>query len=262
MDSTGKRAGMWLRDMFFGLGRRWYLLALFLLMTAGLCLLVKASVPTIYRAQGSLVLMPPTATVGPEGNPFLFLGGMGQALDILAVEMASEDTAKPIRDAYPGTSYSAEPDRSSSGSVIRISVEGDDPLRVQGALKDAVAVVPSTLTAMQETQNVPESARIRLMTLVVQDNAREDSKTRTFILVGAAGAGTALSVLLTGFIDGRLLARTERRKAVQAPASVPKGFVAPEVARGRGSVLAVHAARAERQELTTRRSSRAAKVRG
>lgn len=204
---------MWLRDMILGLWRRWYLVLAFLLVTLGLCFLVKQSVPATYRAQGSLVLMPPSSTVGPEGNPYLYLGGMGQALDILAAEVSAADSAKPILEAHPGTSYVAEPDRSSSGSVIRVTVEGANRTRVTEALKDVIALVPTTLTAMQDVQKVPPASRIGLMTLVVEDEPTEDNKTRTVTVLAAAGGGAALSVLLTGFIDGRLLARKQRRAA-------------------------------------------------
>lgn len=200
-----------MRDILFGLWRRWYFVVTFLLLTLGICLFIKQSVPSTYRAQGSLVLMPPSSTVGPEGNPFLFLGGMGQALDILSAEVSAADTAQPILDAYPGTAYIAEPDRSSSGSVIKLVVAGDDRNRVTSALHDVVALVPVTLTAMQDAQKVPDRSRIGLMTLVVADEPTEDTKTRTVSVVAVAGTGIALTVLLTGFIDGRLLARTLRR---------------------------------------------------
>lgn len=216
---------MWLRDMIFGLWRRWYLVVAFLLVTLGLCFLAKQAMPATYRAQGSLVLMPPQAIVGPEGNPYLFLGGMGQALDILAAEVSAADTAKPILDAHPGISFVAEPDRGSSGSVIRVSVEGTNRTQVKAALKDVVALVPATLTGMQDVQKVPAASRIGLMTLVVEDEPTEDSKAATVTVLMAGGGGAALSVLLTGFIDGRLLARKQRDRA--AAATVPSDPAGP-----------------------------------
>lgn len=209
--------------MILGLWRRWYLIVAFLLVTLGLCLMLKQSIPATYRAQGSLVLMPPTAMVGPEGNPYLYLGGMGQALDILAAEVSAADSAKPVLDAHPGISYVAEPDRSSSGSVIRVSVEGPSRTRVKAALKDVVALVPATLTDMQDVQKVPEASRIGLMTLVVDSEPTEDSKAETVTVLTAAGGGAALSVLLTGFIDGRLLARKQRNSAAGAVPPDPAG---------------------------------------
>ncbi|WP_255769401.1 hypothetical protein [Pseudarthrobacter sulfonivorans] len=165
--------------------------------------------------------MPPSSTVGPEGNPFLFLGGMNQALDILSVEMSGPDTAGPILSAHQGVSYVAEPDRSSSGSVIRLAVEGDNPDRVTAALRDVVALVPGVLTSMQDEQNVPEKARIGLMPLVLQDTPIEDTKTRTVSVVAVAGGGVAMSILLAGLIDGRLLARALRRELAGQSVSIP-----------------------------------------
>ncbi|WP_157370976.1 MULTISPECIES: hypothetical protein [Micrococcaceae] len=202
-----------MRDMISSLLRRWYVIAALLLLTVGLCLVVKQSFPSTYRAHASLVLMPPTSTVGPEGNPFLFLTGMGQILDILAVEVSTADTAPPFGQLYPGMSFVTEPDRGSSGSIIRVTVEGDDPSQVIPALEDVVALVPKTLTAMQDEQRVPTPSRVGLMTLVMDETPTEDAKSKSLSVATAAAGGFALSILLTGFIDGRMLARDERRGA-------------------------------------------------
>jgi hypothetical protein len=204
---------MWLRDMISSLWRRWYVIVALLLITVGLCFLVKQSVPSTYRAHANLVLMPSTSTVGPEGNPFLALMGMGQALDILSVEVSASNSAEPFLRSYPGVSYVAEPDRGSSGSIIRVTVEGDNAERIIPALEDVVALVPKTLTAMQDEQKVPAASRIGLMTLVVDETPTEDSKAKSLAMISAASGGIALSILLTGFVDGRMLARAQTRKA-------------------------------------------------
>lgn len=195
--------------------RRWYVLLVCLLAAGVASYVVYQSVPVAYSAKGSLVLMPPRSTVGPEGNPYLFLGGMGQALDVLASKLSAEDTQAPILDAYPGVAYTAEPDRTSSGSVVLATVRGADGNQVMDALGSVVAAVPTTLAAMQESQSVPEDSRISLMTLVVDSQPTVDSKTRTVSVLVTAGGGAALGILLTGLIDGRLLARAGRLVAAR-----------------------------------------------
>jgi uncharacterized protein involved in exopolysaccharide biosynthesis len=207
---------MRLRDMILGLWRRWYLVLPFLLITLGLCFLVRQSVPAIYRSQGSLVLMPAASTVGPGNNPYLYLGGMEQALDVLAAEVSTKDSAKLIADAHPGVSYVAAPDKSSSGSVMRVTVEGGNRTQVRAALKGVVALVPQTLTSLQDVQKVAPNSRITLMTLGVEEEPTVDAKAQTVAVLAAAGAGAGVSVLLTAVIDGRLLARNRRRAAADA----------------------------------------------
>lgn len=209
---------MWLRDMIRSLMRRWYILLGCLLAAGVASCVVYQSVPVAYSAKGSLVLMPPRSTVGPDGNPYLFLGGMGQALDVLASKLSAEDTQAPILEAYPGIAYTAEPDRSSSGSVVLATVRGADGNQVMVGLGAVVAAVPTTLAAMQESQAVPEDSRISLMTLVVDSQPTVDSKTRTVSLLVTAGGGVALGILLTGLVDGRLLARTGRLTATERAA--------------------------------------------
>jgi hypothetical protein len=208
---------MWLRDMVFSLWRLWYVVLAGLMATAFVCYFLNQSVPASYKAQGSIVMMPPSSTVGPDGNPFLFLGGMSQALDILAAKISAEEIAKPIVDPFPGTAYVAEPDRSTSGSVLLISVTSGNPSDVMDVLNSSVAAVPVVLKKMQDAQNIPEESRLGLMTLVVDKEPQEETKTRTASVLGAGGLGAALTVLLTGFIDGRILAHRQRRETeVQA----------------------------------------------
>ncbi|HJW01472.1 MAG TPA: hypothetical protein VJ617_20470 [Arthrobacter sp.] len=212
---------MWLRDMIRSLMRRWYVLLFCLAAAAAGTYLVYQTVPLSYSAKGSLVLMPPKTSVGPDGNPYLFLGGMGQALDILSSKLSAEDAQAPILKAHPNVSYSAEPDRSSSGSVVLVTVRGSDRSEVMGALDAVVAAVPTTLAAMQDAQAVPPDSRISMMTLVVDRQPATDTKTRTVYVLATAGGGAALGILLTGFIDGRLLARRGRLEAEAKAEAVP-----------------------------------------
>lgn len=203
---------MWLRDMLLGLWRLWYVVLAGLMITAYVCYWLNQTVPATYTARGSLVMMPPNSTVGPDGNPFLFLGGMSQALDILAAKVSSEEIAKPIVNPYPDTTYVAEPDRSTSGSVLLIKVASGNPSDIMAVLESSVAAVPVVLTGMQDAQNIPPDSRLRLMTLVVDTEPTEETKTRTAAVMGAGGVGVAVTVLLTGFIDGRMLARRLRKE--------------------------------------------------
>ncbi|TPV49818.1 hypothetical protein FJ661_14580 [Pseudarthrobacter phenanthrenivorans] len=213
-----------MRDMLVSLWRLWYVVLAGFVATAYICYFLYQNVPASYTAQGSLVMMPPSSTVGPDGNPFLFLGGMSQALDILSAKVSSEEIAKPIVDPYPDTSYVAEPDRSTSGSVLLISVTSGNQSDIMDVLNTSVAAVPIALKEMQDAQNIPEESRLGLMTLVVDKEPTEETKTRTASVLGAGGVGAALTVLLTGFIDGRILAWRQRKETeVQAePDSRPR----------------------------------------
>ncbi|MDQ0147746.1 hypothetical protein J2T23_003671 [Pseudarthrobacter niigatensis] len=204
---------MWLFDMLRSLFRRWYLLTGFLVLAAGATIYTLQTVSVTYSAKGSLLLMPAASTVGPGGNPYLFLGGMAQALDVVSAKVSAEEVRKPVLDAYPKATFTAEPDRSNSGSVILVSVRGQDREQVLGELKAVMQVASATLTELQDAQSVPAPSRITIETLVVDKQPGIDAKGRTTAVLATAGGGVAAALLLTGFVDGRLLARTTGNSA-------------------------------------------------
>lgn len=207
---------MWLREVLRSLARRWYLVLLFLGAVGGATYSVYQWVPASFAAQGTLVLMPPKSSVEPDGNPYLYLAGMGQALDVLTSKVSAPEVKEPLVDAHPEVTFTVEPDRSSSGSVVLVTVRGPDSGKVMAALPAVMAAVPESLSALQQAQSVALNSRITLMPLVVDSKPKMDTKNRTVFTVAVAGAGGALSILLTGFIDGRLLARRAGLAAVGA----------------------------------------------
>lgn len=201
---------MRLRDTMNALRRRWYLLALGLVVTAVGCFFVFDQTPADYEARGSMVLMPPPATVGDEGNPFLFLGGMGQALDVLNRHVNAAEVTEPVLDAHPGTTYTIDPDPSTSGSIIQIVATGPSPKAAMAVLYDALGTVPVALDAMQNDLQIEDYLRISVMPVVVDDEATKDDKDRLQALIFAAATGIVATILLVGIVDGVLLSAGRR----------------------------------------------------
>ena len=203
---------MRLKDTLKGLLRRWYVVLLGASLTAGACFFVYDQIPVKYEAQGSLVLMPPEATVGDEGNPYLFLGGMGQALDVLTRHVNAAEVAEPVLEEHPDTSYTVEPDRASSGPIIQVSAVGLTPDATMAVLHAALQTVPISLDAMQDELTIEDRLRIGLMTVVVDNEPTKDDKQRLQLLIFAAAGGLVGTVLLTGMIDGLILSARKRKR--------------------------------------------------
>lgn len=227
------------------LKRRWYLVVAGVLLTAVGCFYVYDRVPTTYEAKGSVVLMPPSATVGDEGNPYLFLGGMGQALDVLTRHVNAAEIVEPILEDHPDTNYTIEPDRDTSGSIMQVIVTGPDPSTTMDVLHEALSTIPISLNAMQDELLIEDYLRIGLMTVVVDTEPTADQKQRLQLLIFAAVGGIVGTVLLTGMIDGMVLSL--RREAPQKnPASRRKrpvgeadeGIAIPRPARAAPSAVA------------------------
>lgn len=209
---------MRLKELIKSLVRRWYVVLAGLLLTGSMCALVYNKVPATYEASGSLVLMPPSATVGEKGNPYLYLVGMSQALDVLTRRANAAEVRNPVLAKFPGMTYSVDADRSTSGAVVLVKVSGPSPSAAMGGLKAALATVPATLTAMQDELSVAEFSRIGLKTIVVAPEASKENKAQLQLIIVTAGVGVVGAVLLARTLDGLILAkRIERGDPERAP---------------------------------------------
>ena len=192
--------------------RRWYLVLSGILFTVLLCWGAAWIVPPSYDAQGSMVLMPPSATVGDEGNPYLQLGGMSEALDVLVRQANAPAVRDRVLEEYPSASYTIEPDRSTSGSIVVVQATAETEAESLTVLDTALQTLPAVLTRMQDELAVIPIQRIDIMPVVVDAEAALNSKQTLQALAVAVVAGLSGTFLLTGLADGLLLSRQRRLK--------------------------------------------------
>jgi len=203
---------MYLRDLKASLLRRWYLVVLGLLLTAGLCAAAYKVVPATYQAEASVVLLPPSISVVEGGNPYLYLGGLGQALDVLTRALQSDNAQKPITEAHPDATYTALPDRTTTGPILLVTVEGPTSEETLATLQAILDSVPPALANLQEQLAIPAGSRITSMNLAVDDEPTKIQKDRTRALLAAAAVGLVGTILLTGLLDGLLTSRRTRKQ--------------------------------------------------
>jgi len=198
------------------IARRWYLILVGVLLTGVLCAAANLLVPPSYDSQGSMVLMPPAAAVGEAGNPYLQLGGMSEAMDVLVRQSSATDIREQILESYPSGTYVVEPDRTTSGSIIVVHATAETPEESLGLLDDAMATLPATLARMQDELGVIPGQRIDIMPVVVDTEATFNFK-QTIQVVALAGlAGLAGTLMVTALLDGLLTGR-RLRKAASGP---------------------------------------------
>lgn len=210
-----------------GFGRRWYVALPGVLIVVGLCLYAFPRVPVSYSASSSMILLPPD-TVTEEGNPYLFLGGLGPAQDVLVRRVNADIVRGPIAGEFPVADYTVFADKSSSGPII--AIEGTAPtadaaLQIIRAVDDAV---PIALTEMQTELGVPSDARITLSIISVDSKATVDSSTRTQVVVIVAALGLGATLLLTGLTDSLILARRSRIVARKAATESSRDAESPD----------------------------------
>lgn len=203
---------MELHDLVTSLRRRWYLVLAGLVVTAGLTAVVSSSVPPIYQMQASVVLVPGKSVIVEGGNPFLYLSGLVQARDVLVRTLGSTEVQAPIASRYPGATVAVQADATTSGPMVVISAEAQRPQAARGALHAMLTALPTQLVRLQDEVGAPTTARIKPLTLTVDNEATAVTKGRTRAVLAVVAVGIVATVLLTGLADGLLLARSLRRR--------------------------------------------------
>ena len=201
-----------LRTLAAALRRRWYLLLVGLLATAGMVVAAVMVVPPTYTATSSTLLLPPKSTIGQRGNPYLNLGGLGPAVDVLSKRLTASPPAEAIMEANPDADISAEPDITSSGPILLVTVEAQS---AQAALelRDAMTqLVEPTLDEMQSEMSIGNASRITTSVLASDKKPEVSYRAPLRIVIVAAAGGLLVTGLGTAAIDG-LLIRRRRRKA-------------------------------------------------
>ncbi|MGH3652906.1 hypothetical protein [Glutamicibacter sp.] len=202
---------MFLRDLLFSCLRRWYILVLGLVLTGlGSYYIFNAIEPT-YEAEGSVVLIPPKVAVTVGDNPYLYLGGLDQALGVLQVKTTSPEVITPIVEKYQGAEVAIAKDATTSGPIAAITVTADTAEDTISLLEDTLASIPATLKTLQADLDVPENSVITSMALskdqVPEPNSKRQIQFTAFVALG----GISASLLGAGLLDRMLLALKKRR---------------------------------------------------
>lgn len=243
---------MYLSDLMRGLLRRWYVIVAGLLLTAAGAYAVFQATPIRHEAQSTMMLLPPQETLELEGdNPYLVLGGMGQALAVLTTRLNAPATAEALLGKDGDAEYMVSGDTAAGAPFLNITTQaagGRDALRLLEQLQDEAT---DELATMQEELAIPAASVIGIMTVTTASEATAVTTTRMQLTVAALGAGLVLTVALAAAIDGLLAARSRRRAAERAPRPRERGRREPLLARDilgevTGPVAASARAEAER----------------
>jgi hypothetical protein len=224
-----------LRDLLGAVRRRWYVVIVGLLLTAGMCVGATKLVPVEYTAGSSVLLLPPNSTVGTGGNPYLSLGGLQGAVDVLGRAMTSEQVVTELTGGSPDETYTFEADATTSGPLLVLAVKSRSSDGALGLMQSVLDRAPTVLRDLQTEVNAPTESLIT-MSVIAQDSTVEvDRKSQLRALIVVLAVGLALTFFATLLFD---TAVRRRGRAVPAPAP---GSV--DGAPGTGSMPPVAAAR-------------------
>jgi hypothetical protein len=191
--------------------RRWYPIALGLLISAALCAFVYAKVPPRQEMSGSVLLMPPQTAYDKDkgGNPYLVLGGMEGTVDVVAREMSGETLEQRVK-AAGADNFTIERDTTTPAPILLVKVDAKTPDGAQAGLTLLTGEVPNALVRLQDAVHVPQNALITstVVAASVQPTVVRSSQIRALMLAGAAGL--ILTLFLYIAVDN--IARTRARR--------------------------------------------------
>lgn len=220
-------------DVMRALGRRWYVIAVGLLMTIGLAYGAYATTPPEYTARGLVLLLPSEIATGEAGNPFLALGGLEQPAGIVVAYFASESAKSEVAEESATAEYLVAIDDSTRGPVISVNVtdvSADDALSTLSFLMERI---PAELARLQQDVEAPSDATITSMTLTMDTEANVDRSGMVRMVIAATAVGLLITGAVAFALDGLLLRRRQRRNAAKpaddsSAASSPEDPDAPE----------------------------------
>lgn len=234
-------------EIFAQLRRRWWLVLVGVLMTGALAYGATLAVAVTYTAQSSIVLIPPRTTADTEVNPFLAIGGLNPAADVLVRALNAgtfHDTHAP--EGGPAQ-FTVSRDANSSGPLLVVDVTDATPEGAMALLDTVVKQAPQTLAQLQADIGVQDSAAIHITEVARVARATPDRRSQSRALVVALVAGLAFTVVGVRVIDALLVRRAARRAGVAelraAAAEIPEQYPSREAVASPDDVHDAPAAR-------------------
>jgi len=199
-------------DFLAGLRRRWLLVLVGVLMTVGLSGAAYVLIKPTYEITGTVLLLPPqSSSAAGSANPYLQLGGLGQAVDLVAVALSDQTTQLELKAISKDMQYTVEPDPRTISPLILVDVTDSSPetaLRIRDIL---VARVPVRLEEMQTSLGISPKDLVTTTVVTLDAHAVEVGKNRLRAAVVAGVVGLGLTLVAAALWDARRLRHPWRR---------------------------------------------------
>ena len=213
MATIFRRGGdMRVKEILAALGRRWWLVLIGLLTTGGLVYSVFQYYPATYQITSRILLLPPKSTVLETGNPYLQLGGLREAVDMLGVSLSTQTTLLDLKQISKVAKVEVGADPAASAPILLIDVQDPSPEAALLIRDRLLSLVDERLDGLQQGIGVPVANRVT-STIVSSDvEAEEVGRDQLRAAVAVAVAGAALTLVLAVVLDAAILRRRERRR--------------------------------------------------
>lgn len=196
-----------------GLLHRWYIVIPGLILALAVGVVTWQSVAPVYERSAWVLLLPGRGTI-PEGasNPYLFLGGLSPAADVLVRATSSQRVLHDVTSTHPTSDLDVRRDPTTPGPVIQLTVRAETDQEAQDVLLVMLNRTTETLDTLQNEQDTRPQDRITVSTLAQDEVGTVNQRSRLLSSVGAAGAISLLAILLASAIEGLSKRSTRRAK--------------------------------------------------
>ncbi len=208
---------MVLADLPKVLLRRWYLVVVGLLGTAMLGLAAYQVSPPSFTSSAEVLLLPPSSAVPAGGNPYLQLGGLDVAGDVLSKAMSDDASAAALKEAGAAGAYTAQLDGTAAAPMVLVTAEASSAAGSQKTLGLVLARIPTVLNSIQDLAAAPQTARITTIVLTQTQQPVKNIKSVIRAVGVAVAGGLAVTLLLTAVVDAVLVRPRRPRGAKHRP---------------------------------------------
>lgn len=200
-----------LAEILSGLLRRWYITFPGIVLAIAAAVGAWTVVPVEYERTATQFLLPGEASMPENSNPFLYLGGLSYATDVVVRALGSENVMNEIAEKYPGVEVEVARDATTSGPVVLTTVTASDDQLAGQVLDEIVGKTEGVLADLQDIEAIAADNRISVVNLTVDDLGQLQQRNRLVATVGVGVGIAVLFVVTAGLVDG--LARQRRRRA-------------------------------------------------
>lgn len=201
---------------FRAFARRWYIVVPALILAVAVALSLWINVKPGFERSATQVLLPASTDIPDDANPFLYLGGLGQAADVVVRAVSAESVTSTITEGYDGVEVRIARDTSSGAPVIVTTVTAESDDDTAEVLEAFVRETGQRLDAIQADSDVPPEGRIGIKTLSIDETSRIDQKNRLTVTAVSGVAILVGGLVLAAVLDGMLMSRSRRPGRVGA----------------------------------------------
>ncbi|MBU4335300.1 MAG: hypothetical protein KJ548_01900 [Actinobacteria bacterium] len=196
-----------LRYILAQLRRRAWATAMCLLATAAMAFYVQSTVPALYQVQASLVLIPPSLAEDPGSNPFLSIGGLNPAADVLVRALNYSSFRETVAPSGGTRTFDVSRDTDASGPLLVVNASDVTAAGANEVLDQVVAQAPISMAQLQDDIGVTDIAMIDVLEIARESQPTIDTKSQQRALLMVVAAGLVVTVLGVGLLDRWLLGR-------------------------------------------------------